>query len=134
MRAILLLLYAAATARALRSHHAHGQRPCLEHVWARKAHKHRELVASRNEQIAANVARFTQEKNAYDAFEATYSCLEDDRVGTLFGDGGKFVCGEATHFRRLVYSVGSAPRLKRTSSPGLGARCTRSTRRATRRK
>jgi hypothetical protein len=111
MRAILLLLCAVATAHALRPHHAHGQRPCLEPVWARKMHKHRELVANRKEQIAANVARFTPEKNAYDAFEATYSCLEDDRVGTLFGDGGKFVCGEATHFRRhgcLVYSVGSA--------------------------
>jgi hypothetical protein len=49
MRAILLLLFAAATAHALRPHHAHGQRPCLEHVWARKMHKHRELVANRKE-------------------------------------------------------------------------------------
>eukprot|EP00890_Picochlorum_soloecismus_P000860 jgi/Picsp_1/1775/NSC_05247-R1_protein len=38
------------------------------------------------------------EKTAYDAFEADFSCPCENRIGKLFGDGGKFVCGGPEQF------------------------------------
>ena len=47
-------------------------------------------------------------KTAYDPFEPEWDCEVQDRVGTRFGDGGKFVCGIRTmRLPCLVYSFGS---------------------------
>lgn len=44
----------------------------------------------------------------FDPFESEWNCELEERIGTKFGDGGKFVCG-ITSFDEtcLVYSVGS---------------------------
>ena len=108
---LVVVLLAAAGATALRhehvlSNHAH----CLQHVWNAKLRKHAELVNGRAQSLAASPQRFMEPKTAYDAFEPTYTCHSEWRTGALFGDGGKFVCGDPDYFRArdcLVYSVGS---------------------------
>lgn len=81
-------------------------------LWQNKIRKHSELIARRREAVVGEPNVFIN-KNAYDPFEATFTCDTEDRRGRSFGDGGKFVCGDQTYFqdrrdtRCLVYSVGS---------------------------
>jgi Methyltransferase domain len=70
---------------------------------------HLESIEQRN--LALSLNRFQSEKQAYDAFEPTWTCPIEQRIGAEFGDGGKFICGLDDYFRTkgcLVYSVGSS--------------------------
>lgn len=95
------------------AHHARLQPDaagCLEHVWHQKLRKHATLVESRARVLAASPGTFRHIKTVFDPFEPTYTCQSEWRTGSLFGDGGKFVCGEDEYFKArdcLVYSVGS---------------------------
>lgn len=96
---------------AVAPHHHHHNSHCLENVWRRKMQKHAELLAGRAQSLATTPGAFRSHTTAYDAFEPTYTCQSEWRTGVLFGDGGKFVCGEPAYFRAkkncLAYSVGS---------------------------
>jgi len=107
---LAVALFAAAGANALRHEHMSTHAHCLQHVWNQKLRKHAELVNGRAQSLAASPERFMEPRTAYDAFEPTYTCHSEWRTGAMFGDGGKFVCGDPDFFRArdcLAYSVGS---------------------------
>lgn len=69
-------------------------------------------IAKRDEEFQKpdSASRFSG-KESFDPYEKVWDCHIEQRVGKLFGDGGKFVCGVDQYFRSrscLVYSVGSA--------------------------
>jgi hypothetical protein len=88
-------------------------------LWEQKVRKHNELMVLRRAIVEAALepgsASTFHDRTSYDPFEPTYTCHAEYRRGKLFGDGGKFVCGDAAYFksrnatgsRCLVYSVGS---------------------------
>jgi len=103
-------LAAAHAATLPKFHHARAATPCAS-LWHKKMAKHNEVVTARNQILAARPEAFEVARNSFDAFEASYTCHSERRVGGLVGDGGKFVCGEPSHFQAapcLVYSVGSS--------------------------
>jgi hypothetical protein len=89
------------------------------HLWEQRMRTHMQLMDRRNATVApALIPRVPsyRDRTVYDPFEPSYSCHSEYRRGKSFGDGGKFVCGDAEYFhgRRkstgdpcLVYSVGS---------------------------
>lgn len=99
------------TARPVRTQRGATKKQCLNHLWDHTMSKHAELVDERRRMLAASPHWYTSDKIAFDPFEPTYTCHSERRVGVLYGDGGKFVCGEQHYFQArscLVYSVGSA--------------------------
>lgn len=108
--AAALLMLSPRCGASARRRHAHHHADCLDHVWRSKLSKHAELVAARASMLAISAADFYNAKNAYDPYEPTYTCHSEWRTGGLFGDGGKFVCGERDYLRHrgcVAYSVGS---------------------------
>jgi hypothetical protein len=86
---------------------------CAE-LWAQKMRKYEHLVDERRAFVAAK--RGFRDKTSHDPFEASFTCHAEHRRGKLFGDGGKFCCGDDEYFKAyvgpsgekcLVYSVGS---------------------------
>ena len=80
-----------------------------QHVWNSKLqrwrHKHGMRINAMSEFKAT-------ERTVYDLFEPEWNCDEEDRIGKVFGDGGKFICGistlaNVTATDCLVYSIGS---------------------------
>lgn len=102
--------HAAAHAAAIpKFHHARAATPCAS-LWHKKTANHNDVVTARNQILAAPPEAFGLAINAFDAFEAFYTCHSERCVGGLVGDGGNFVCGKPSHFKAapcLVYSVGS---------------------------
>jgi Methyltransferase domain len=83
--------------------------PKCQNIWREQMEKHAFLYHARSQTIMSRGHNFTG-RTAYDVFEPTYTCQSEYRRGQLFGDGGKFVCGNPSYFRSrkcLVYSVGS---------------------------
>lgn len=85
--------------------------PCIG-LWAQLEKMRDVAVATRDEVLRQADApnQFTGTE-AFDPYEKAWDCHIEQRVGRLFGDGGKFVCGPDEYFRSrpcLVYSVGSA--------------------------
>ena len=79
-----------------------------QQVWGSKVQQWRPKHGARLNAMAGLKA--TAEKSAYDVFEPEWNCEAEDRIGRVFGDGGKFVCGIDTLANNtdcLVYSIGS---------------------------
>jgi hypothetical protein len=70
--------------------------------------KQQMIAESSNEQ---NYLKRYRENSLFDPFEPHWNCPFERRVGNVFGDGGKFVCGQNKIFSSsrscLVYSIGS---------------------------
>jgi hypothetical protein len=87
----------------------HDSDPLCQALWQTK-------LDMRSQAVAENIASWEnfrdtwQGKKAYDLYEPDWNCHIQTRVGRRHGDGGKFVCGNASYFQAkpcLVYSVGS---------------------------
>lgn len=87
---------------------------CSE-LWAQNMRKYEHLMDERRAYVASSRRGF-KEKTSHDPFEASFTCHAEHRRGKLFGDGGKFCCGDDDYFKAyvgpngekcLVYSVGS---------------------------
>ena len=84
--------------------------PCIG-LWAQLEKMRDGAIATRDEVLRRPDApnQFTGTKG-FDPYEKVWDCHIEQRVGRLFGDGGKFVCGPDEYFRSrpcLIYSVGS---------------------------
>lgn len=98
-------------------HVGHARQGVCVALWEQKMNKHMQLMASRRAAVQPGKESSFRVHTSYDAFEPTYTCHTEYRRGRLFGDGGKFVCGDSNYFtslsanvpgnKCLVYSVGS---------------------------
>ena len=83
-------------------------RPC-DRLWEKHMKDYRKRYLARMAEIPNGDGG--NELFSYDAFEPEYNCPIENRVGLPFGDGGKFLCGSSTYYRKapkgLVYSIGS---------------------------
>lgn len=64
-------------------------------MWEHAMEKRKSVMEARK--VVINDYHYN-EKTVYDAFEADFSCPCENRIGKLFGDGGKFVCGGPEQF------------------------------------
>jgi hypothetical protein len=89
-------------------------------LWERKMSKNASLTRSRRDTVDAAIrpskAPTFQQRTVYDPFKPTYiRVIRNTAEGNCFGDGGKFVCGDADYYKMihargkqcLLYSVGS---------------------------
>ena len=64
-------------------------------MWEHAMEKRKGVIDARKKMLDGYTYN---EKTVYDAFEADFSCPCTGRIGKLFGDGGKFVCGGPAQF------------------------------------